>query len=188
MTQSKPIRVSVYGAALLVGLTVLGATRSAGASSRFPPLLQQALETHFPGQTFCVPQCTVCHQTNTGGFGTLNAFGLNLKAFGGLYGTVGPNTDPNVALPNYFAAVAAGKTNGDSDGDGISDEAELKALSSPAVPDTRGDGLVCPDIAYGCGARIAPAPPPVDRIGLFSAGFVILGLAAFRRFRRVRAS
>jgi hypothetical protein len=177
MMHSNPIRVSVYGAALLVGLSLLAQPRVAAASTTFPPKLQQALETKFMGQTFCVPQCTVCHLTNAGGPRMLNVFGANLETYGGLY-----PADPTVALPAYFNAVAAGKTNGDSDGDGISDEKELQALSSPAVAGPRGEGLVCPDIAYGCGARIAPAPPPpVDRVGLFSAGCVLLGLAAFRR-------
>jgi hypothetical protein len=183
MMHSNPIRVSVYGAALLIGLSVLAQPRVAAASTTFPPKLQQALEAQFPGQTFCVPQCTVCHQTNTGGFGTLNAFGKNLRDYGGLF-----PADPTVALPAYFKAVADGKTNGDTDGDGISDEKELQALSSPAVAGPRGEGLVCPDIAYGCGARIAPAPPPpIDRVGLFSAGCVLLGLTALRRrFRGLR--
>ena len=174
-------RSSVLGAALLVGLAMLAGTRGAQASSSFPPKLQQGLETEFPGQAFCVPQCTACHTTNVGGFGTLNSFGLNLRNFGGLAPVAG---NPVTSLHAYFEAVASGKTNGDSDGDGISDEAELKALSSPAVAGTRGEGQLCPDIRYGCGARMASAPPPVDRLGLLSAGFALLGLTALRRRSR----
>jgi hypothetical protein len=45
---------------------------------------------------------------------------------------------------------------------------------------------LCPEDAatYGCFARVAAAPPPADRLGLFSAGLVVLGLAAFRRIKR----
>jgi len=175
-------------AALLVSLAVVGSTRPAQASSSFPLKLQASLQAQF-NQSFCVPQCTACHETSTGGFGTLNKFGLNLKA----YGMLTPVVYNDNALKTYFEAVAAAKgtgamPNGDSDGDGVSDADELKAGDSPAIAGPRGQSLLCPDLAYGCGARIAAAPPPpVDRTALLFAGLAgLFGLTLFRRRARAR--
>lgn len=72
----------------------------------------------------------------------------------------------------------------DSDHDGIHDIEELVVGDSPSVAGDAGKSQFCPDIKYGCGARIAAAPPaPVDRLGLFSAGLAVLGLAVARRRR-----
>ena len=165
--------------AVLVGLVTLASAHSAHASSSYPPEVQKALSKQF-GKDYCVPQCTLCHQTNVGGIGTLNSFGSSLRAETGLFvlnpGAVGP------AFEKYFAD----KPNADSDGDAMSDLKELEVGSSPSVKLPRGEGLVCPDITYGCGARVAAAPPPVDRLGLVSAGLAVLGLAALRRRQRQR--
>jgi hypothetical protein len=59
----------------------------------------------------------------------------------------------------------------------------LKMLDAPGGP-----GAFCSDLTYGCGARIASAPPPIDKVGLFSAGLVGLGLIFLRRGRRHRAN
>lgn len=162
----------------LVGLATLASAPSANASSKYPPEVQKALSKKF-GRDYCVPQCTLCHSSNVGGIGKFSAFGANLKADTGLFpqspAMVGP------ALEKYFAD----KPNADSDLDSISDLMELEMGSSPSVAGTRGEGLICPDISYGCGARVAAAPPPpVDRLGLFSTGLALLGLAALRRRQR----
>lgn len=193
---STKTRVWAFGAACLVGLTTFGSARSAHASSDFPAALQKALQAQpqFAGTTFCVPLCTACHNTTQGGPQNINPFGHNLEFYGGLaLGNADADAKVLGAVTRYFMATPAagvpqvgGKW--DSDNDGVSDEQELKDLSSPSLARPRGEHEFCSDLAYGCGARIAPAPPPVDRIGLFSASFVILGLAAFRRFRRVPAS
>jgi hypothetical protein len=182
--------LSGFGAALLIGLATFGSARTASASSNFPAKLKEALEQHFPGQTFCVPLCTACHNTTKGGPGDPNVFGKNMELHGFLTpGSVFADKLPD-EIKNYFAATPGPgdpQVNGkwDSDLDGFSDEQELMELSSPSIAGPRGVGAFCTDLAYGCGARIAPAPPPVDRVGLFSAGLVVLGLAAWRRRRRV---
>jgi hypothetical protein len=178
MTHHIRAKVSVLSVALLVALASFGVARHAQAAPDYPPRLQSWLEGKF-NKPFCVPQCTVCHLNNLGGFGTLNVFGANLKKYGGLLGI--PN-DPNFAsdIDKYFAAVAAGMANGDSDGNGVPDLTELDNLMSPAGP-----GQICPDIEYGCaGGRIASSPPPTDRFGLLSAGLVLAGFAVMRRRQR----
>jgi hypothetical protein len=70
----------------------------------------------------------------------------------------------------------------DSDGDGVSDVDELNAGDSPSIAGPAGQGQFCSDLQYGCGARIAAAPP-VDRLSLLSAGLVTLGLVLSRRRR-----
>jgi len=195
-------------AALLVGLATLGSAGSASASTKFPASLQKALTEIFPGVPFCVPLCTACHLTTAGGPGNLNVFGDNLY-----HQPMFPNLIPGTsdsglknALMTYFAATpAAGlpaaptifppgsatipagtRPSYDSDRDGVSDYDELKLLNSPAIALPGGEGEFCPSdvTTYGCFARVAAAPPPVDRLGLFSAGVVVLGLTAFRRLKR----
>jgi hypothetical protein len=207
MMHESKIRVAraSLAVALLAGLATLGAARSASASSEFPEALQKALTNQFPGVTFCVPTCVACHLTTTGGFNTMNVFGKNLEyqpTFPNLlFGNQGDvDKKVNDAVVNYFKSTpAAGlptapanfpegtRPSYDSDSDGISDYEELRVLDSPSVAFSAGVAQFCPADAamYGCGARVAAAPPPVDRLGLFSAGLVVLGLAAFRRHRRI---
>ena len=83
-------------------------------------------------------------------------------------------------------ATSATQANADSDMDGTSDVKELEIGDSPAVAGLPGTNLICPDIRYGCGARLATASPPVDRLGLFSAGLAVLGLTLLRRQHRLR--
>jgi hypothetical protein len=202
-SKTRVARVS-FGVALLVGLATLGSAGSASASSAFPAALQKALSNQFPGVTFCVPTCVACHLTTAGGPKNMNVFGTNLEyqpAFPNLIlGNQGDvDKKVNDAVVNYFKSTpAAGlptapanfpdgtRPSYDSDGDGISDYEELRVLDSPSVAAAAGVDQFCPADAamYGCFARVASAPPPVDRLGLFSAGLVVLGLAAFRRLRR----
>jgi hypothetical protein len=185
MMHESKTRVSL-GVALLLALATLGSARSASASSAFPASLQKALAAKFPGVSYCVPTCASCHLTTVGGPGNLNKFGDNLYRLP-MFPNLIPgnsNSDAKVkdALDRYLAAMPAY----DADSDGDSDYDELKNLDSPSEPLPGGEDQFCPADAamYGCGARVAAAPPPVDRLGLFSAGLVVLGLAAFRRRRR----
>jgi hypothetical protein len=187
MMHSIKTRRSLLSVAALLGLAAFSLARPVEAEPTFPPRLQAGLEKYF-NQSFCVPQCIVCHQTNAGG-GPTTAFGTSML----IYGHLTPDTaDPVVdKVKNYFDAVAAAKTtggipNGDSDGDGLSDEDELKAGDLPGVAGPAGQNLMCADIKYGCaGGRIAAAPPPADTVALFSAGLVVVGFAAMRRRRRL---
>jgi len=162
--------------------------------------VQKALDSEFGG-SHCVPQCIFCHVTNEGGIGTLNSFGLNLKQYGGL--TLG---NPASVVPKFTAYFTLTPASGgvmttfangstptprpfyDSDNDGVSDYTELQQGDSPSVKLPNGVDEVCPSdpIMYGCFARVASAPPPADRWGLFSAGLFVVGFAAFRRLNRVR--
>jgi len=189
MADSKKVRNSTIISALLLGLVSLCAAHTAHASQNYPPLLQAALEKQF-NQSFCVPLCTACHLTTAGGPGSINSFGGNLELHAGLQKIDGTTVEP--AIQKWFATQppagaplnAMGEV--DSDGDGIGDATELKNGDSPSLPAPRGIGQFCTDLRYGCaGGRIAAAPPPVDRIGLFSAGLVVVGFAAMRRRRRL---
>jgi hypothetical protein len=152
----------------MLSLVSLGYARPVHASSTFPPELQKALEKRFAGTSYCVPVCTACHTIMTGGAENLNSFGTNML----LNGLVSPATvDP--ALNKLLDKGL------DSDKDGKTDNEELKNLDAPGGP-----GAFCSDLTYGCGARIASAPPPLDKVGLFSAGLVVLGLTLLRRRRR----
>ena len=167
MTDFTRIRGFIFGSAML-SLVSLGYTRPVQASPTFPPELQKALEKRFPGTSYCVPVCTVCHTVMTGGAANLNGFGINMLA----NGLISPATvDP--ALNKVLDKML------DSDGDGRTDNDELKDFDAPGGP-----GAFCSDLTYGCGARIASAPPPIDKVGLFSAGLVVLGLTLLRRRRR----
>ena len=184
------------GAALLAGVAVFGLAHTAHASGSYPAELSKALERQFPGKSFCVPLCTACHLTTTGGPGMINVFGENLVNNGMLPGEIPKLVDgaldryfkstPPAGVPQVSTLFIDGTTRPfyDSDEDGISDYTELQNFDSPSIPLPRGDKEFCPDITYGCFARVAAAPPPVDRLGLFSAGLVALGLAAFRRLKR----
>jgi mono/diheme cytochrome c family protein len=187
MIRSIKIRRSLFSIAALLGLATFALARPVEAEPTYPPRLQAGLEKVF-NQSFCVPQCIVCHQTNAGG-GPTTAFGTNLVVASGRHGLKIGGVDDPIAdvVEAYFADVAMAKTtggmpNGDSDGDGISDEDELKAGDLPGVAGPAGQNLLCADIKYGCaGGRIAPAPPPADTLGLLSAGLVVVGFAAMRR-------
>jgi hypothetical protein len=206
-SKTRVARVSL-GVALLVGLATLGSARSAHASQSFPAAMQKALSKKFPGVAFCVPTCAACHLTTEGGPAKLNVFGFNLylqppPAPNLPKGSDNADAKLETALDRYFAAKPADnlpqamtvfpppditRPSYDSDADGISDYDELKKLDSPSIPLPGGIGEFCPADAamYGCFARVASAPPPVDRMGLFSAGLVVLGLAALRRRRRAQ--
>jgi hypothetical protein len=159
-------------------LIELGSVGRAQASSTYPAKVQETMAKRL-NAPYCVPQCILCHLTNLGGIGTLNPFGMNLKVAGL------PPGNPGVValvLDKYFTQ----KPDADSDMDGTSDLKELEIGDAPAVAGVRGTSQICPDITYGCGARIAPAPLPIDRVGLFAAGIVVLGLTLLRRQRGLK--
>jgi hypothetical protein len=157
--------------ACLIGLC---AAQRAQASETYPPKVQEAMMKRL-NASYCVPQCILCHLTNQGGIGTLNPFGKNLQRATVLL----PRRPDTVA--QAFETYLSTQANADSDMDGTSDVKELEIGDSPAVAGVPGTNLICPDIRYGCGARIASAPPPVDHVGLFAAGLVVLGITLLRR-------
>ncbi|MEO8900138.1 MAG: hypothetical protein ABI488_00975 [Polyangiaceae bacterium] len=209
MTHSTKTRIRTLGAALIVGLAAFGVSRSAKASSNYPPALAAALNAQFqtcsPDPTdptgvkmickspgICVPLCTACHNTTAGGPGDLNVWGQNLMT----YGTLGQKNAANVgpAIKKYFATTPPADQKQtadhqwDADGDGISDEMEILGTDSPSLPNPRGQNQFCPDIKYGCaGGRIASAPARDDKPAFFAAALVVVGLSAAMRRRRRRA-
>ena len=115
----------------LLAVAVLAAGL-AHASSIYPPEIRTHLSLSY------TPDCTVCHDVPTGGFGTVTKpFGRSMMARGLVAQNLG-------SLDTALDALAAEKT--DSDGDGVPDIDELKAQTDPNVA---GGGAVAP-ISYGC--------------------------------------
>jgi hypothetical protein len=110
----------------------------------------------------CAPPCTVCHDSNVGGAGTVTAaFGVAMEG-AGLAG--GSQTD--------LLVTALGQLDADSDGDGTLDVDELAAGDDP-----NGGPSLCDAVApeYGCFNQ-----------GQGPAGLVAVALAALA-VRRARA-
>ena len=104
----------------------------AHGSSIFPPEVRAHLSLSY------TPACTLCHNTPSGGFGTVTTpFGKSMRARGLVAQNLG-------SLDTALDALAAEHT--DSDGDGVGDIDELKAGSDPNVA---GGGSVTPP-TYGC--------------------------------------
>lgn len=138
---------------------------NAWATSSFPGEVQTELGMD------CVPTCTLCHETNGGGTGTvIQEFGIAMMDRGLTGGG-----DVSALLSALGAMTADGV---DSDADGTIDTDELSAGQNP-----NGDADFCaagtePLVAkYGC-FNIAQAP--ASALGIF-ASFVAFGLAKRRR-------
>lgn len=154
-----------FGSVSLLAALLL--PRTSHASATFPEAIKEQLAMS------CAPPCTTCHRTLEGGLGTVD------KAFGGemLKGGLVPLEPSSVATA--LASVEWSMI--DSDGDGAQDVQELRDGSDPNVSgDGASDALICGP-AYGCGARVAKAPP-LDASALTAA----LALAAFLFVRRRR--
>ena len=165
-------RATVGQAVLLLGLSLSGTPRSAFASSTYPEQVQLTMSKRL-NASYCVPQCVLCHRTNLGGLKTMNLFGQSLKDKGSFQGATPSKVEQ--WLETYLTSFP----DLDSDQDGVTDVKELEAGSSPAIPGANGENLICPDITYGCGARIAPISPErspteaalISLVGLASAAF-----------------
>lgn len=139
---------------------------SAWASSSYPGDVESELGMD------CVPLCTLCHETNGGGTGTVTQeFGMAMMDRG-LVG--GGNAS------SLVSALSAMTTDGvDSDADGTIDTDELSAGLNP-----NGDTDYCavggpePLVAkYGC---FNSAQAPASALGIF-ASFLAFGLVKRRR-------
>jgi len=116
---------------LVLAFTVLAGGLAYG-SSIYPPEIRAHLSLSY------TPACTLCHNTPSGGFGTVTTpFGRSMMS----RGLVAQNL---ASLDTALDALAAEHT--DSDGDGVSDIDELRAGSDPNVA---GGGSVTPP-TYGC--------------------------------------
>jgi hypothetical protein len=124
-------------------LVVAFAAIPARAEPEFPGKLQTILATIKPG--VCTPSCMLCHTDPAGGEKYLRSVGDT--------GTVWAIFLGNYVKSNNAMAVANLKS--DTDGDTVSDIDELLAGTDPLV---KGSPSICSP-EYGCGARVAPAPP-----------------------------
>lgn len=116
---------------LAFALTVL-AGGLVQASSTYPPEVRAHLSLSY------TPACTLCHNTPSGGIGTVTTpFGKSMMS----RGLVAQNI---ASLDTALDALSAERT--DSDHDGVPDIDELKAGTDPNVA---GGGAVSPP-SYGC--------------------------------------
>jgi hypothetical protein len=166
MQSSSSFRARFVVAAFLAFAPASLPARLAQASDEYPSVLQDELDMP------CAPGCTLCHSTQIGQLGT--------AAGGTLFGkatAVGAGPKNPARLREFVGMLEAGNT--DTDDDGKPDTTELAEGGDPS---SKGDGRVCgPE--YGCGARIAKAPPSNGLgfgLAALCAGAVALG---FRRRR-----
>jgi hypothetical protein len=138
--------------------------RIAEAKNSFPPEMQSQL-----GLTYEVP-CSVCHtKGNTGPATAQTPFALSLRARG-------LSRDRN-SLTSALTQLEADHV--DSDGDGTTDVAELRAATDPnssANASLAGD----PDPGYGCGGTA----PRSQRRGALGSLMLVPGLGCLVRRRR----
>ena len=115
--------------ALVVATLLAGGL--AHASSNYPAEIRAHLGLSY------TPDCTLCHNVPSGGYGTVTTpFGTSMRA----RGLVAQNVQ---SLDTALDALAAEKT--DSDGDGVPDIDELKAGTNP-----NSSGGAVPPPTYGC--------------------------------------
>jgi hypothetical protein len=150
---------------LTASLTLLASLTPLSASARpeFVDRLQAATDAP------CVPQCTICHESVSGGGPADQPFAKSLMQMGGLEGP---------GALEY--SVSQLEQNGvDSDGDGVGDIAEIRDGKDPNYA---GDALIClPDV--GCGAHVA-RELPANGLDASLAVLTALGLAFARRRKR----
>lgn len=143
---------------------VLGWSARAVASPSYPNAVQKASGSP------CPPPCTVCHESESGGYGTATKpFAESMMAVGDLEAE-----DEQLVAP-AIAALKAAQI--DSDADGVDDVSEL-ALGDD--PNLFGEGDLCGP-QYGCGARVEPEGPIDGAAVALAAGVVALMLARRRR-------
>ncbi len=156
-------------------LAVLGASGPALASATFPEVVASKIPS-----LGCVPQCTLCHQTNPGMIPAAKPFALSLKG-----------VSPIAPLQTEMLATALDKLKvatppPDTDADGVGDYAELAAGTDPNLADPAATLCgVAP--TYGCGATIAAKPQTksgADTTATLASAFTLLaGLFLLRRRR-----
>lgn len=161
-----------------VGLLCSG---EAHASPGYTEALQKALGID------CPPRCTLCHEDNEGGLGTIRpaSFGEVVVAVGDLEADDEARLrctllllDPACEEPPECATEGQSCIAADTDADGMTDIEELKAGRNPNVP---GEGVLC-GAAFGCGAQVAPrSGSDGQRWPLYAAVMTLLGLYAAAR-------
>jgi hypothetical protein len=153
---------------VVVALSALGSVvpGAALASPEYPGVVQEHLDMP------CAPECTLCHKTSLGGVGTLNA-GFGKTAFD--QGLDQKSSDLLRRTLDLIEAMGSDPL-ADGDADAVNDVVELRQGRSP---NEKGAGVLC--ASYGCGARVAPAPPRSGAAALIVAAGVVVLLFASRR-------
>lgn len=147
---SRQLRGGVLGGLLLAALA--SSTTPALASTTFPEALRKKLAlAEIAGPA---PGCRLCHQNDVGGVKTATKpFSRSLQAAG----VAGAN------VPSLLAGLDALDADGtDSDRDGTSDIAELKAGTDPNVALSDDGAPIAEDIPLpetGCALGAAPSTP-----------------------------
>jgi hypothetical protein len=148
---------------LVLGVIVVGGfgwSSLAHAKAEFPSEIKSVY-----GLTYDVP-CSVCHiQGNVGSSTPITPFSLSLRARG--------LTGDNQSLSSALMKLSSDRV--DSDGDGVSDEDELKAGSDP---NSSANASIINDQepGYGCGGTA-----PRGRAGPGMAGALALAWFVMRR-------
>lgn len=172
-----------------VSLALLLAPSVASATAGFPDNIKTDL-----GLTY-LPPCTICHETDSGGAGTVT------RAFGKAMRAQGLQPDNSASLQSALDGLAKDKN--DSDCDGVDDIQQLKDGRDPNTGEfIDGSGKPKPEVdagcsgsggggpgggddpRYGCGAQLAAAPLPDATWPLAATIATVLGLALSRRRRR----
>jgi hypothetical protein len=168
-------------------LALLLAPSVAFATAGFPGDIQSDLSLTY------APPCTVCHETDSGGSGTVT------RAFGKAMRAQGLQPDNSASVQSSLDGLAKDKT--DSDCDGVDDIQQLKDGRDPNTGEfIDGSGKPKPEVdagcsgtgggssdddpRYGCGAQVVAAPLPDATLPLVATVATVVGLALSRRRRR----
>ena len=126
---------------LVAWWSALAVPATAFASPAYSPTLGRVFELP------CDPSCLVCHTKREGGFASANTkLGITLRRKFDL------QCCDTRSLETILASLEA--TALDSDGDGVSDAEELRAMSDPNLPDEAGAELACQPTQSGDGCSV----------------------------------
>jgi hypothetical protein len=154
--------------ALLLSAGLILATDRASASSVYPTEVEEALMLSAP------PACTLCHNSDVGGDGTV------VTPFGRSMIQLGATGDNNRATLRE-ALLESDDQGVDSDVDGVTDLDEIRAGEDPNDNPDPGAFEDLPLPEHGCAVSVTRVNTDPAAITLF---FLLVGLACTRRRSR----